>query len=184
MPLIPGALIEYHPYWERDELGKKCRNMSFTKDSAFILDLKGDNQVKAATAARYFATEALQYIKAHYGVGTIDIFTIVPGHKADSLSKPLTDIIRVLAARTGATPMPGLLRRKSDIEKLAHGGNRSLPTHLTSIAVTNPIEIVGKTVLVLDDVMTSGNSLAACEFLLRQANVRNVITLALAKTVR
>lgn len=185
MIYAPTAIIDYHPYWTQNALGEKVRNPEFTKGSGYILDLKKtDNPQKTNTAERIFLPHLLEYIKKTYGHGVIEVLAIVPGHEKGSISLPLSNLIRVVAARIGAKAIPGLLKRTSTIAKLAHGGDRSINVHLNSLAVTNHAEIENKTVLVLDDVMTSGNSLLACGNLLNIGSARSVHLLALAKTTR
>ncbi len=54
--------------------------------------------------------------------------------------------------------------------------------HLNSIRVERAEEIRGRRVLVLDDVMTTGDTLRSCRQLLLEAGARGVTCLALTKT--
>jgi len=73
------------------------------------------------------------------------------------------------------------LVRTTKIDKLAHGGDRSIEVHLQSIAVALPELIRKRDVLLLDDVMRTGNSLFACRKLLLDAGARSVQCAAIGR---
>lgn len=61
-------------------------------------------------------------------------------------------------------------------------GDRSIKKHLDSIEVQHLELIINRTVLLIDDVTTTGNSLKACEAILKKANCEQIVLLALAHT--
>jgi hypothetical protein len=162
-----AKLGDYHPY---RRFGG--RNPSFDVHSGRILDVK-DNIERGIAYFQHSLDEVL--------IAGIPI-AIVPSHDPEKT----TGGLRVLAQRVaaaGRVDATGCLVRTTKIEKLAHGGDRSVQVHLSSIVVQNPELIQGKDVLVLDDVSTSGNSLIACETLLMAAGAARVQRLSLGQTV-
>jgi predicted amidophosphoribosyltransferase len=75
-----------------------------------------------------------------------------------------------------------LVRRHTSIQKLARGGNRNLHIHLDSIDIAAPNLVVGKAVLLLDDIATSGNSMIACQQRLLEAGASEVLGLVIGQT--
>ncbi len=79
-----------------------------------------------------------------------------------------------------------VLVRTKNVVKKARGGNRDLPTNLNSIAINSNcgINIYGKNILLIDDIITTGNSIAACKMILKMAGASKVFVLCLGKTSR
>lgn len=111
---------------------------------------------------------------------------IVPSHKQsnDNRSSGISSLAKKLIKDSPKrTDLVSSLNRHTTIEKLSGGGNREIETHLHSIEVINKDLIKSQSILLLDDVTTSGNSLIACKQLLEKAGADEVICLALTKTV-
>jgi len=113
---------------------------------------------------------------------------IVPGHLARATNEgcPLANLGSMLAEKHPdkfKARFDGLLRH-TDVGKLAHGGDRRVDVHLDSINVreTVKIKIQNRSVLLLDDVTTTGNSLQACRQLLIEAGAKRVGAIVLGKT--
>lgn len=159
-------LGDYHPYRLNDE-----RNKAFDAYSGSILDLK-ERQPRGID----FFHDRLDRLIPE---GTI--LVTVPSHDPASSESGITILARRLS-ETGRVDATSCLKRITQIEKLTHGGDRSINTHLGSIRVQETDLFKGKTVVLLDDVTTTGNSLLACKNLLIQAGAREVIPLALGKT--
>ncbi len=62
------------------------------------------------------------------------------------------------------------------------GSHRNIKTHLESIIVNTPEFIKGKSIILFDDVTTSGVSFEACELLLLESEAKEVLCIALGKT--
>lgn len=172
-----GAIVPYYPYWIAGNLGGRVKNPNFDRYSGLILDLK-QNGVRVQLAKATFLPMLLAEIRD----SAVQIVATVPGHEARSMSPALEDISRAIAARLRITARPDLLSRTRTIDKLAHGGNRSVQVHLSSMEVTDHLEIVGKSILLIDDVRTSGNSLEAGAALLLRAGAVAVHLLAIGQT--
>lgn len=76
----------------------------------------------------------------------------------------------------------GVLVRSEEVVKLATGGDRSMKVHLESISVGDAARVKGKTILLVDDVLTTGNSLVACRRILTASGAAAVHAAALGKT--
>ncbi len=73
--------------------------------------------------------------------------------------------------------------RHTTIAKAANGGNQSKQVHFDSIRIEHQEIIRGRTVVPLDDVTTSGNSLIACKELLMNAGATKVVKTETKKEV-
>jgi predicted amidophosphoribosyltransferase len=74
-----------------------------------------------------------------------------------------------------------LLIRNRTILPQKNAGKRYIETHLNSIRVNGDIDVMGKQIIVMDDITTSGASLLACRQLLFEAGAKEVICFAFAK---
>ena len=102
-----------------------------------------------------------------------------PGYKMNCMLHLTKEL-----ARRGRTDASSCLRRTKEIEPLHQGGSRDIKIHYASIEPANEKLVANKTVLLLDDVSTSGNSLLACEKILKtKCGVKEVFKLAIWKTI-
>lgn len=160
---------DYHP-WHRGY------NPHFDKNSSLILDLK---QQKGDAVAHF--VELVCSVRIN-GEGKVAV-CIVPSSNPENTESGIRLVAVSLAKKKRLTNATACLKRISRIEKAAHGGPRSLQVHLESIQVTKPSLIRGARVLLLDDVMTTGNSLIACAKLLEAAGAIKVAFLIMGRTV-
>lgn len=173
----------YYPYRIKNEEGEKVRNHAFDAFSGAILDLKNENDSKHAKAVTSFATMLTNLLNRFDFPGEALIATIVPSHQKAKWSKGLENVLRQTTPNKYTLNVrPYILKRTLDIDKLSSGGDRSIETHLESIALNEPFSLANSTVLLLDDVWTSGNSIRACRRLLLEAGVDLVVCVALGKT--
>ena len=165
----------YHSYWKW-ECGEKVRNSKFDNFSSIILDFKKGY----APVIEEFRKSVAKELGSDFPV------CVVPSHMAsvDNSMSPTARLAKGLVKSNNLIDATNCILRVRSIDKLSRGGNRDLAVHLNSVKVVNSDVIKGKTVLLLDDVMTTGNSLGACRQLLLRAGAKNVLCLALAKTVR
>ncbi|MCG3132821.1 MAG: hypothetical protein FLDDKLPJ_03687 [Phycisphaerae bacterium] len=170
-------LVEYHPYWIYDG-GSKTRNPAADQNTYLIMDLKGTNTSKRATAVRHFVGELDSLVASNVA------FTVVPSHDPAKLTTGVRLLAQALAERKNRVDATACLVRHTLVDKKSGGGDRSLAVDLRSIRVEQPELLTGGRVVLLDDVTTSGNSFEACRRLLLKAGAAEVQCLAVGKTVR
>ncbi len=163
------VLGPYNPYRTHIEMGGDRNN--YPSHSGRILDLK-DCLPKGID---YF-------IPLRDKLKITEAITIVPSHDPAKTTSGLALLVAKLTDGQGYVDASGCLVRHTKIQKLASGGDRSKQVHLDSIRVANTQLIEGRRVLLIDDVMTSGNSLIACKSLLLTAGAAHVTCLALGRT--
>ncbi len=171
-PEDPDAPIfflgDYIPWWLQRETGQRHSY------SGRLLDLK---QSQRASLESFTALVTGDLAKTYVGV------TAVPSHDpANGIGTGVRLLAKQVAAKIGATDGRAFLRRTVKIEPLHGGGDRAVQVHLDSIAAEQPHLYQGGRVLLLDDIMTSGNSLVACRRLLLAAGASEVICVALGRT--
>lgn len=168
-------LGEYHAYW-RYSNGEKFKNPQFDEFSDRILNLK-----KSYPREIKYFTSILDEVL----INNKDMIILcAPSHQADSIGSIHTVVDNVCSTRGFLNGSECLSRYKS-ILKLAHGGNRSVETHLESIRLIDSHLLENKDILLIDDVTTSGNTLKACSMIIKSEvkNIRSLTCLVFAKTV-
>lgn len=146
--------------------------MNYPSYSGRILDLKQGQ----AHAIKTFAELLERDLGDFFAIAT------VPSHDPEKPSAGLIGLAATLAANGDRIDASGCVIRIEKIDKLAHGGDRSIGVHLRSITIVNPELIQGQEVLLIDDVTKTGNSLFACRKLLLDAGARHVRCVALGRT--
>ncbi len=111
------------------------------------------------------------------------IICCVPSHKEDNKKHCMYRLTQELSLRDRIDGSDCLQRTKSIQKLTTAGSDRSVEVHYRSIDVFNKALFTNKSVLLLDDVKTSGNSLKACQNLLKNNGAKNVFMLAIWKTV-
>jgi predicted amidophosphoribosyltransferase len=155
------------------------RNPNFTKDTGGrILDLKDSDKNAIDYYCELIMNELKEIFQKHNDISV----AVVPSHDPNKFNSGIRCFVSEFARRYNLIDANTCLVRYKLVEKLAHGGDRSIETHLNSIRVENVKLIKGKKVFVIDDVTTSGNSLLACKKLLEDAGAYKVLCIALAKT--
>ncbi|MGH9552564.1 MAG: phosphoribosyltransferase [Terriglobales bacterium] len=111
---------------------------------------------------------------------------VVPGHikgSGDRHSRCGESGVSLLGKRwavaSGLGDATNCLMRKAGVSKLSCGGSRALKVHLDSIALNQ--QVAGKSIILLDDVFVTGNSMRACKRILLEGGAANVICVALGK---
>lgn len=144
----------------------------YPKHSGRILDLKQG----LAVGIDHFFDFMAPRIKSAQAIA------VVPSHDPGKLTSGIRALGMKLSKELGLIDATACLVRHQKIEKLAHGGDRSVEVHLGSIHVQQPEAIQGRQTLILDDVMTTGNSLLACRQLILQGGAEGVKCIALGRT--
>lgn len=113
------------------------------------------------------------------------ILTRIPGHNEliYDCNEPMSIIIKEVIKEHGCGIDGSAILHRCDAVEESKTGNRSIYKHLNSIEVIeNNISIYGKTIYLLDDIVTSGASLIACTELLYRHGAGHVICVCLART--
>jgi ComF family protein len=90
-------------------------------------------------------------------------------------------ICRELSVLTGISFIAAIGRNKKDKEQKKLDRSRRFRNVQSSFSVLNDKEIKGKYVLLFDDVVTTGASMAACTSLLKKAGAKGIICLCIAQ---
>ena len=171
------CLRDYNPYKFGGSL-----NPNFVKATdGRLLDFK-DGQEHAVASETAEISKSLSQLSLEARV----LLAVIPGHKArdTNAGTPLARVVENLAKGNSrfVSSFETLIRFK-DIHKLASGGDRSLAVHLNSIRVQQPPSVSGQTMVVLDDITTTGNSMDAARQLLASAGAIRIAGIALGRTV-
>lgn len=162
---VVNAFGVYHPYHNRN-------NPKFDDFSREILKVK--NMDGWVIKEVYHALD--EWFTDGFPIVT------VPSHDPEKKDSGIKMIARLLCSNGKRIDATECLVRKYKIDKAAHGGNRSILLHKNSIALQSPELIIGKDILLLDDVTTTNNSLIACRDILLNAGAKSVHPYALAQT--
>lgn len=123
-----------------------------------------------------------EYLNAKLPADRWDVIAVVPSSDPEKKESGIRDLALRLAASRGYGDATGCLVRHTKIPPLHDGGSRAAGVHVDSMAVADADLIQGQRVLLIDDVMTSGNSLIVGRDKLLAAGAAAVDMLALAKT--
>lgn len=163
---VVNAFGVYHPYHGGN-------NPNFDGFSSEILKVKNmDGGIMI---------EAYHALNEWFDADGFSIVT-VPSHDPAKRSSGIKIIASLLCSDGKRIDATDCLVRKVKINKAAHGGNRNVLIHKNSIELQRPELIIGKDILLLDDVTTTNNSLIACMDILLKAGAQNVFPFALAQT--
>lgn len=178
-------LFDYHKYWLNKEA--RVKNPQFTAESGRLLDLKDKDPSKQANGIRFFTEQIGAYLpRSNLPLEYLQIYVIVvPSSTAGNWGGGMCQLADNLCRmHRNFVNQKRALRRHTTIAKLSNGGNRQMAVHLESIELLPKLqqEIRGKTILLLDDVTTTGNSLAACSAILIQYGAFQVFPLAIGRT--
>jgi predicted amidophosphoribosyltransferase len=172
------ALGDYHPY-------KICgdRNPCFDARSGWLLDLKKEDHPNHKNAIAQFSRELIDFLPQVIDKKHAVLAGVIPSHEKGQYSKALASILQGAAKKyTNITVQAELVERTKTITKLASGGDRSLATQLASLRVNADKMKKGVTVILLDDITTTGNSIKASKLLVQKAGATEVIPVVLGKT--
>ena len=147
-----------------------------------MLDFKEgrDYAVDAETDTFRHGLERLELPK-----GTI--LVVVPGHeaRASNEERPLARVASRLAEMDDryVARVDALIRTLTVLKK-AVSANRDISLDMKSMRVVEPRTLKDATIVVLDDTVTTGRSMAAARRLLCDAGANRVAGVGLARTVR
>lgn len=172
----------YHPYRYRGEKNPKAGD----RLSKAMMDFKDETNFNHKQAVKIFSDLLLKKLKnATYNGKPFTSYkfevTIVPSHTSGRVSPALVAIALEVCNRNQLGTYVQSLKRNTTVAS-AHkeGGDRSIANHMSTISVVT--NVVGKVVLLIDDVTTTGGSMSACKYLLSDAGATVVLPLSLLET--
>ena len=125
--------------------------------------------------------------RARFDVAQIDLVLAVPStllHLWDRGYTPCRVLAKPLARRLGKPCPPLVLRRKNAPKRQGRLGEAERRTNVVgTVGVLRPSAVAGRTVLVVDDVMTTGSTLSECAAELKRAGAARVWCLSLARSL-
>lgn len=161
----------YHPK-------KNGRNPYFDSFSQLILDVKNNKE----PAIQYF-TERLYSILSH---DTEYVICVMPNHKKGRCTSGMISIAKRLCKSPIIDGTDFIVRKNTIPEKHKRGFREPDPLTLIqeieSLVIENADIIKGKQVLLLDDVATTGTSLKAGRYKLKEAGADLVAAIVLGHT--
>jgi len=127
--------------------------------------------------------EALSELFKNYALKPKETcLVVVPSHLVGKWSKSLLKLARKLCQELNMANYSCALERVVEHEKLASGGNRSIDSHINTMKLNPIFNMEGKTVIILDDVTTTGNSFYASREIIMDAGAKCTIAIAIGKT--
>ena len=107
---------------------------------------------------------------------------VVPSHDPKKQHSGIRQVAQRIAMRDGRVDATAAIERTAFIRPLHRGGDNSPDVQRLSLTVARPDLVVGRTVVILDDIFTTGNSLRVCRELLLAHGAATVRMFALGKT--
>jgi predicted amidophosphoribosyltransferase len=163
------SIRAYHPY-------RRGTNPNFDNWSSDILKLKRNRE----DAIYFFKNQVIKYLQLK--LYTFSVITYVPSHDANQTTPSGIALVAKMVASDHNKQFLSCLKRIETISKLSQGGCRHVNVHLNSLTVVEQHLIKKQSILLLDDVTTTGNSFKACKILFKKAGALDVYCLALGKT--
>lgn len=171
-------IFPYHPY--RNEDGEINEEFMRPLDGYF-LDLKEGK----TESIKYFFKVLCDLLHHNEEIIAKYYLCAVPSSNPYNVPSPVQRICTLLSqAFDKKFDYSCALKRVEKINKLATGGARNPQIHFNSIEVDSNYDVEGINIILLDDITTTGNSLAACKKILLRAGASDVICLAIGRTTR
>ena len=173
-PIKISYIYEYHPYWLlRHDV--RIKNPEFNSIDGAILDLKRNLQ----SAINIFYNKLVDIFDCFDDVENI-YFCAIPSHDKDIKITSMHLIAQKLSSYYNRPDYSNALQRYKTIPRLSDGGIRNVGVHINSIRVNSNFDVVGKNIILLDDITTSGSSMAAAHQILKISGANKVTCLALS----
>ena len=185
-PFEPDSyMMDYHPHRKgKNPLhspGSESQTLSYIK--AGYLDINSDRR-------KAFCTRVYKWLKQKVAEieGPVTI-AIAPGHEKNaSPSGFMHDIVEALVAQGKVNDgQKQLIRTKTVPKQSRTPGLRNPDTHKGTIKLNEDKDVnvnnTGQTVIILDDVCTSGSTLQVCAEVILQSKPKDVKLFTIGKTV-
>lgn len=173
-PIKISYLYEYNSYYHFRG-GIRIKNPAFTPIDGAILDLKK----RKSKAIALFYDKLIDIFDSFDNLDNI-YFSAIPSHIANAGLSSMHIIAGKLSAHYDKVDYSEVLQRYKNIPRLSDGGTRNMGVHINSIRVNPNCNIEGKDFFLLDDITTSGSSMAAGTQILKIGGANKVTCLALS----
>ena len=111
------------------------------------------------------------------------IICVAPSSDKDNLDTGIKKLAHFLLKNLSLVDGIDLLIRTESIKKASNGGPRDKALHISTISIEEKNLIKNKNVFLIDDIRTTGTTMDACEYLLKEAGALQVIPMTLAETI-
>jgi hypothetical protein len=164
-------LTEYIPKW--------CNRND--ENSTRILDLKN----RYLYAINYYYDLTLKWLIDNSLLSEDVMIAVVPSHEANEVNVSGTaDIAKMIINNSNMQDGINLVLRKTTIQKKSTSMFKpTLNQDINSLEINENIDFKGKIIVILDDVTTHGDSFKAAAYHLLMNGAKDVIPLAMGKTV-
>ena len=173
-PIKISYLYEYNSYYHFRG-GIRIKNPDFTPIDGAILDLKKNK----SNAIEMFYNKLIDIFDSFDDLDNI-YFSAIPSHTANAHISSIHIIAKKLATYYNKADYSEVLQRYKDIPRLSDGGTRNMGVHINSIRINPSLDVKGKAFFLLDDITTSGSSMAAGAQILKIGGANKVTCLALS----
>ena len=107
-------------------------------------------------------------------------FSVIPSHIANGEISSMHIIAQKLSDYYNKADFSRVLQRYKTIPRLSDGGIRNIGVHINSIRINPDYQVTDKNFILLDDITTSGSSMAAGVQILKIGGANKVTCLALS----
>ncbi len=178
-PLLEKALkisyiYEYHSYWILRK-NERIKNPAFNLIDRTFLDLKKNSP----EAIDKFYQDLVSIFDCFDSIDKFN-FAVIPSHDVNVKISPMHLIAQKLAIHYNKIDYSDVLQRFKTIARLSDGGTRNIGVHINSIRINPKFKVEGKNFILIDDITTSGSSMAAGVQILYIGGANSVTCLALS----
>ena len=167
-------MIDFNPFHQ----GQNKAHDNDSKTLNYVLKM---NSCRDRTRHDAFVGRIRVWLNERVGECGADIIMVVPGHSPGGASSVWDEILQGVTGAKRAKRE--VLERVTEVPKsTSPQGVRNKAVHIWSIVVKDKELVTGKTVLIVDDVYTSGATMSACFELVKKAGAAAVFTAAVGKT--
>ena len=126
-------------------------------------------------------------VESHFEAAAVELVTWVPstlGHYYDRGFTPSRDLAKAVARRLGKPAPPFVLRRQNAPRRQGTLSEEERRVNVVgTVGVRRPELVAGRTVLVVDDVMTTGSTLSECADVLKRAKAKAVWCVSVVRSL-
>jgi len=111
------------------------------------------------------------------------IVCCAPSSRKGRWGSGLLKLSELISEQTECTAVNDLIIRTEDTEKKSLGGKRNVGNDLLTMRITDPIKCKDKSIVIFDDIITTGTTMKACADLLWGAGAAFVTCIVMGNTI-